>query len=105
MRPRRRGHLPVLVRLLAAGVLAVAVASCGASGGDPSPAGSGTPDSFEVGVLQVAQAAVLDDTVAAFQRRLAEELPPATVAFDLKNAQGDQGLIASIARDFAGSVR
>jgi putative ABC transport system substrate-binding protein len=103
MRFRSRGHLPVLVRLLTAGVLAVAVAACGASGGDPSPAGSGTPDSFEVGVLQVAEAPVLDDTVAAFQRRLAEELAPATVDFDLRNAQGDQSLIASIARVFAGS--
>jgi putative tryptophan/tyrosine transport system substrate-binding protein len=94
--------MPVLVRLLAAGILAVAVASCGASD-DLSPADSGTPDSFEVGVLQIAEAAVLDDTVAAFQRRLTEELAPATVNFDLKNAQGDQSLIASITRDFAGS--
>jgi putative ABC transport system substrate-binding protein len=61
------------------------------------------PASFDVGVLQIAEAAVLDDIVAAFQGRLTEELAPATVDFDLQNAQGDQSLIASLARDFASS--
>jgi putative ABC transport system substrate-binding protein len=88
----------------------VAAASCGDSGGDASSTGSSSagsgseaPDSFDVGVLQIAEAAVLDDIVAAFQERLTEELAPATVDFDLQNAQGDQSLIASLARDFAAS--
>jgi putative tryptophan/tyrosine transport system substrate-binding protein len=99
----------------------VAVASCGDSDGDDaSPtassstssgstssgstgAGSEAPDSFDVGVLQIAEAAVLDDIVAAFQDRLTEELAPGTVDFDLQNAQGDQSLIASLARNFAAS--
>jgi putative ABC transport system substrate-binding protein len=107
--------LSVPARLLAAGVLAVAVASCDDSGGDATPASTTSPgasstaapseegESFDVGVLQIAEAAVLDDIVGAFQDRLTEELAPAAVDFDLQNAQGDQSLIASLARDFASS--
>ena len=108
MRSRTLSHLAIPARLLAVGVLAVAVASCGDSGDDSSSAGPGrtgaaSEDSFDVGVLQVAEAAVLDDIVAAFQDRLTKELAPATVDFALQNAQGDQSLIASLARDFASS--
>ena len=110
MRSRTWSHRSIPARLLAVGVLAVAVASCGDSGGDASSTGSSStgsgseaPDSFDVGVLQIAEAAVLDDIVAAFQDRLTQELAPATVDFDLQNAQGDQSLIASLARNFAAS--
>jgi putative ABC transport system substrate-binding protein len=110
MRTRTRFHLSAPARLLAVGVLAVTVASLGHSGGNAASAGSSStgagseaPDSFDVGVLQIAEAAVLDDIVAAFQDRLTEELAPATVDFVLQNAQGDQSLVASLARDFASS--
>jgi putative ABC transport system substrate-binding protein len=108
--PSRIRNYSVPARLLVVGVLAVAVASCGDSGDDASSvgssatgAGSEAPDSFDVGVLQIAEAAVLDDIVAAFQDRLSDELAPATVDFALQNAQGDQSLIASLARQFASS--
>jgi putative ABC transport system substrate-binding protein len=110
MRTRTRFHLSVPAPLVAVGVLAVAAATLGHSGGNVSSAGSSStaagaeaPESFDVGVLQIAEAAVLDDIVAAFQDRLTEELAPATVDFVLQNAQGDQSLIASLARDFASS--
>jgi putative ABC transport system substrate-binding protein len=99
-------HLAVPARLLAAVVLATSVASCGDSDDESStasPPAAETPDSFDIGVLQIAEAAVLDETVAAFEQRLADELAPATVDVEVQNAQGDQSLIASIARDFAGS--
>jgi putative ABC transport system substrate-binding protein len=51
----------------------------------------------------MAEAEILDDIVAAFEQRLSDELAPVTVSFERRNAQGDQSLIASIARDFAGS--
>lgn len=98
MRPR---HHPRAIVPIVAGVLALTIASCGASGA--SSTGPGTSEPFEVGVLQIGEAAILDDIVAAFERRLSDELEPATVTFDLKNAQGDQSLVASIARDFATS--
>jgi putative ABC transport system substrate-binding protein len=108
MRSRKRVQRPRVGRLFAAGVLALAVVACGESDDDTSSAGSEEPapapaESFDVGVLQIAEATVLDDTVAAFQQQLEDELAPATVEFDVQNAQGDQSLIATIARDFAGS--
>jgi putative ABC transport system substrate-binding protein len=110
MRSRTWTPRSISARLLAVGALAVALASCGDSGGDASStrprstgSGSAAPESFDIGVLQIAEAAVLDDIVAAFQDRLTEELAPATVDFDRQNAQGDQSLIASLARDFASS--
>jgi putative ABC transport system substrate-binding protein len=98
--------MAVPARLLAAVVLAVSAAACSDSddgSSTASPPGTETPDAFDVAVLQIAEAAVLDDTVAAFEQRLADELAPATVDVEVQNAQGDQSLIASIARDFAGS--
>jgi putative ABC transport system substrate-binding protein len=90
--------------LLAAAAVAVLSTACGTAG---SPAGgtAGVQDSYEIGVLQMAEASVLDETVKAFQDRLTLELAPKKVTFDVKNAQGDQNLIAGIARDFAGSDR
>jgi putative ABC transport system substrate-binding protein len=103
MRSRNRLRRLVPVRLVAAGIVAVAAASCSPSDDHPEQAGSETPDSFEVGVLQMAEAEILDDIVGAFEQRLSDELAPATVNFERRNAQGDQSLIASLARDFAGS--
>ncbi|WP_312871632.1 ABC transporter substrate-binding protein [Amycolatopsis acididurans] len=88
---------------LSAGLAAVLlVAACGtaSSGTGSSPAAK---DSYRVGVLQMAEATVLDDTVTAFEHKLSALLAPKKVAFELKNAQGDQSLVGGIARDFAGS--
>jgi putative ABC transport system substrate-binding protein len=54
-------------------------------------------------VLSIAQADVLDDVVTEFETAVADGLAPTEVTFDEQNANGDQSLIASIARDFAAS--
>lgn len=80
-----------------AAVAALAVASC-------SPqADTGSDDSYSVGVLVIVQAQLLDDLVGAFTETVQSELGDATVEFDIQNANGDQSLITSIARDFASS--
>lgn len=91
------------LRLWAVAGVALLAAACGTSGssGGADPA----QDSYRIGVLQIAEASVLNDTVAAFQNELTMQLAPKKVTFEVKNAQGDQNLIAGIARDFAGSDR
>ncbi len=80
-----------------AAVAALAVASC-------SPqTETGSDDSYSVGVLVIVQAQLLDDLVGAFTETVQSELGDATVEFDIQNANGDQSLITSIARDFASS--
>ncbi|AYN30542.1 putative ABC transporter substrate-binding protein [Streptomyces albus] len=81
----------VLVALLP---VSAALTGCGAK-----PEGSGV----SIGVLQMAPAKVLDETVAQFEATLRKKLAPQKVTFRVKNANGDQGLITSIARDFARS--
>ncbi len=90
------------MRLPAALAATLLVGACGTapSGTSSSLAGK---DTYQIGVLQVAEATVLGDTVAAFERKLTALLAPKKVTFDFKNAQGDQSLISGIARDFAGS--
>jgi putative ABC transport system substrate-binding protein len=87
---------------LAAGLTLLAGCDSGATGGGTAtvPAGTGT---LTIGVLQIAAATVLDDTVAAFEQELRAKLAPRQVTFQLKNAQGDSSLVTSIARDLAGS--
>jgi putative tryptophan/tyrosine transport system substrate-binding protein len=84
--------------------LAVALLSgCASAGGASTAGGPHAKKTYRIGVLQVAAGNVLDDTVGAFEQRLRERVAPRKVTFELKNAQGDQSLITSIARDFAGS--
>jgi putative ABC transport system substrate-binding protein len=86
--------------LLTALVLAAAaLAGCAPSSAEPSA------DSYSVGVLVIAQAEIIDDIVNAFTDTVRTEVGDGvTMTFEVKNANGDQSLIASIARDFAGSA-
>lgn len=94
---------PTLLRRLVAAtsttVLAAAVlAACGSD--DSSPSAS---DEVTIGVLEIAKVSAIDDAVAAFEKEVRAGLAPRKVTFELKNANGDQSLISSISRDFAGS--
>ncbi|WP_261562438.1 ABC transporter substrate-binding protein [Frankia tisae] len=104
---RRGGRVivPAVASCLAA---AISLAACGSSADDGASAGSGassaaTSKTVHVGVLQLASATVIDQTVAAFEQELKTKLAPRPISFDVKNAQGDQSLITSIARSFAQS--
>ena len=66
------------------------------------PAGAAA-EPISIGVLSIAQAAVLDDVVAEFEAAVVDGVAPTEVTFDEQNANGDQSLVASIARDFAAS--
>jgi len=102
-RPRRA--LPALV--LAALAALVALAGCGSSSSSQADAGTAATAPADrplrVGLLQIAEADVLDDVVAAFERRLRAELAPRPVEVEVRNAQGDTTLVQSIARELAAS--
>ncbi len=92
-------------RTLTAGVAlaasAMVLAGCAGDAADSGTAGS---DTITVGVLSMAQVQLLDDVIAAFEESVQSELgPDVQVTFDVQNANGDQSLITSIARSFAGS--
>ncbi|OLF07670.1 ABC transporter substrate-binding protein [Actinophytocola xanthii] len=79
--------------------VAAALAGCGGGAGEPRPG-----ESYSVGVLAMAQAEVIDEVVDAFTRTVRAEVGAGTtVSFEVRNANGDQSLIASVAREFAGS--
>jgi putative tryptophan/tyrosine transport system substrate-binding protein len=89
---------------LALMLLAVAASACGSSNDEATAAGTtAAKGPVKVAVLQIAPIKVLDDTVAAFERRLQRDMAPRKVTFDLKNAQGDPSLIQSIVRDLRSS--
>ena len=76
------------------------LSGCAASGTADEPA----PKTYKIGVLEVAQAQLIDGVVKAFRAEVAKGLgPDEKVTFDVHNANGDQSLITSISRDFAGS--
>jgi putative tryptophan/tyrosine transport system substrate-binding protein len=96
---RRAGRAVALAVL---GGLLAALTSCGSGTSDAAgPIQDGQP--VRVGVLQIAQAALLDSTVARFQERFTQLAAPRQVTFDVQNAGGDQSLVASITRNFARS--
>jgi putative tryptophan/tyrosine transport system substrate-binding protein len=106
---RRRASLRWAVPAMAACAAVVALAACGSSGstassraGGSSPAAAGSQP-LRVGVFELVTATVIDQTVAAFEDELKARLAPRAVTFDVKNAQGEAGLITSISRDFAES--
>ncbi len=66
------------------------------------PAGAAA-EPISIGVLSIAQAEVLEDIVAEFETAVVDGVAPTEVTFDEQNANGDQSLVASIARDFAAS--
>jgi putative tryptophan/tyrosine transport system substrate-binding protein len=86
--------------LLSACGLALATLSAPLSAFQPAGAAA---EPISIGVLTIAQAAVLDDVVAEFESAVVDGMAPTEVTFDEQNANGDQSLVASIARDFAAS--
>jgi putative ABC transport system substrate-binding protein len=85
------------------GALAIALALAaitGACGDDGTESGAAT---VEVGIMEIAKLSAIDDAVAAFQEELESSDPSTEYVFHIKNANEDQGLIASISRDFASS--
>jgi putative tryptophan/tyrosine transport system substrate-binding protein len=92
---------PTLVAGAGLAALALALAGCSGSAAGESASGDNT---YRIGVLQIAQATLLDDITAAFEASVKSGMgPDVNVEFDVKNANGDQSLIASISRDFASS--
>jgi putative ABC transport system substrate-binding protein len=94
-------------RFIAAGAafgVAALLAGCSGhpdfpSAGDPSSGGS-----YSVGVAVYAQAEIIDEIVNAFTATVQDEVgDDVTVTFDIKNANGDPSLVASITREFASS--
>lgn len=104
-RERRRRSLAGLLAVLAAAL--VALGGCGSSSSDGDDATAATAASasgpLHVELLQIAEADVLDKTVAAFEHTLRERLAPRAVEVDVKNAQGDGSLIQSISRELVSS--
>jgi len=84
---------------------ALAAALTGSAGivGTSSPTSASSADSISIGIIQIAQVEALDEIVGAFEDAVTAGMAPAEVAFDVQNANGDQSLIASLARDFASS--
>ncbi|MFT3864418.1 MAG: ABC transporter substrate-binding protein [Solirubrobacterales bacterium] len=90
-------------------LLAAIIAGCGSSSsssssGESSAAeGESSGDPVKVGILQIADIEVLDQTVAAFEAGMKKSLAPREVEFELKDAQEETSLIAAISREFATS--
>lgn len=83
------------MRLAALAAMVLVVSAC--STDEPGGGGGGGEEPLRVGVLQLSQAQLLDDIVNGFKEGLTAELAPRQVTFDVKNAQGDNSLIQSIA--------
>jgi putative tryptophan/tyrosine transport system substrate-binding protein len=109
---RRRGGLRTTASAVAAAAVAAALAACSSAGSTGSAGAPGTASTsaaaaaaqpLRVGVFELVSATVIGQTVAAFEAELKAKVAPRPVTFDLKNAQGEAGLITSITRDFAES--
>lgn len=87
-----------IATLAIAATTVISLAACSTGGTDG--AGDAT---LHVGVFLVAQASLLDEVEAAFEAAVEAGLGGTKVVFDVKNANGEQTLITSIARDFASS--
>lgn len=87
---------------------ALALGACGSSdttsstGASAATATSSTAP-LKVGILKIAPAAVIDDTIAAYEDQLRKDVAPRTVKFDVKDAQGNETLIQNMARDLSRS--
>jgi putative ABC transport system substrate-binding protein len=87
-------------RLIALAIVAaVALAACSSTPSNPAAG----PAPLKVGILQLSQAALLDDIVNGFEDELTKAVTPRKVTFDVKNANGDSSLIQSIAKQLADS--
>jgi putative tryptophan/tyrosine transport system substrate-binding protein len=90
--------------LLAATTLTLAALLTGCATTAAGTTTSTDKKSYKIGVLEIAQAQLIDGVVSAFEASVKKELGSGvTVTFDVQNANGDQSLITSISRDFAGS--
>ncbi len=89
--------------LAAAAVVATGIlAACSAT--TPTTDETAAGESFKVGILEIVHADVSESVRTGFVETLESELgDAASVEFDIKNANGDQSLITSIAREFADS--
>jgi len=104
-------RVPRTLYLVPAGLLALALiaAGCGSSSSSSEStstsgsSGGGSGDPVKVGILQIADIEVLDQTVAAFEAGMQKALAPREVEFELKDAQEEISLIAAISREFATS--
>jgi putative tryptophan/tyrosine transport system substrate-binding protein len=81
----------------------LALAGCGGPAQSSPPSGGNSEPTYTVGILSMAQSSLLDSVIAAFEDSVRAGMGDKTVKFDIKNANGDQSLITSISRDFAGS--
>jgi putative ABC transport system substrate-binding protein len=95
---------------IAALLSTLALAACGGSSGDdattastPAAATASDQKALKVGVLEIAPADVIDDTVKAYQAELRKKLAPREVSFNVQNAQGKETLIQNLARNFSRS--
>ena len=88
----------VAAALLAA--LALAAAGCSSSSGKH---GDSKGKHLRVGLFGIAQVSVVSDGLDGFRKELQQRLPGYSISFDAQNAQGDNSLIQSIARDYAHS--
>lgn len=101
--PSSRLRPRLVAGLAAACLVPAALAACGSDSSSSSTAGAASGGTVHVGVLKIAPASVIDDTLAAYETRLRSVLGSRKVEFDVKDAQGNQSLIQSIARDLSRS--
>jgi putative tryptophan/tyrosine transport system substrate-binding protein len=108
MRTRGAGAFATAILLPLLAVLALA--GCGSSdsssssdSGSSTSGESGGGDPVSVGIMEIAPAEVIEETVTAFEASMQKELAPREVTFDVKNAQEETSLIQSIGREFAES--
>lgn len=97
------GRRSRLLFMAAGATLTLGLAACSADSGGADSESEATKDSYSIGVLSLAQASLLDDIIEAFEAAVVEGVGDAEVSFDVQNANGDQSLVNSISRDFAGS--
>lgn len=109
----RTGRLSVVPHVLLAIVLALAASACSDPSDDPVEAGSDSPspagvsatpqgDPVEVGLFLMVSAPVIDDLAEGFEAGLRELSGLGDdLVVRVENAQGDDSLIQSIARQFA----
>ncbi len=88
-----------LTAILTAAMMAITVSGCG--GGSEAPAEDTAAEgaAYHIGIIQQMEHAALDAATAGFQDKLSELLGD-DVAFDYKNAQGEQTNCTTIATKF-----
>jgi len=89
--------------MLVRAVLAMSIASVAAVAGCSSGSGSADASDYSFGVIVVSQVKIFDDMEAAFEKSVRANVGDKKVSFEVKNANGDQSLIESLARSMASS--